>query len=68
MGRKIVWIRNPKPIPKVIESVDNGSIPKVKTAENGIKRIDFRLSSPISKRMDFKIRQSKNLISDWMEY
>lgn len=49
MGRKIVRVRISKPVKKIIESADFGSIPKLKTAEDSIKRIDFQLCRPVGK-------------------
>jgi hypothetical protein len=41
MRGKIVRIGIPKPVKKVIESANTGSITKLKAAKDGIKRIEL---------------------------
>lgn len=41
MRREVVRVRIPETVKKVIESSNTGSIPKLKAAEDSIKRIDL---------------------------
>ncbi len=59
MGRKIIRIRIPKSSGKIIKSTNTGSIAEIKSTEDGIKRIDLKLGSPVSNGMDFKINRQK---------
>ena len=55
MGREIGIFRIPQAAEEVIKGTDAGSIAKFKTAEDGIKRIDLQLCSPVCQGMDFEI-------------
>ena len=59
MGRKIIRIRIPEFPEKIIKSTNTRSVPKVKSAEDSIKRINLKLGSPVSNGMDFKIDRQK---------
>ena len=59
MRRKIIRIRIPKSSGKIIESINTGSNTEIKSTEDGIKRIDFKLSSSVSNERDFKINRQK---------
>ena len=54
MRRKIVLIKVPDSVRKVIESPNARSVAEAKTAEYSIKRIDFKLCNPVSNGIYFK--------------
>lgn len=41
---------------KIIKSSNTRSVAKLKTAEDGVKRIDLQLSSPVSHRINFEVK------------
>ena len=59
VGSQVILIRIPKTVQKIIESTNTGSVTEFKTAENGIKRVDFQLCSPLSQGSDFKIQRQQ---------
>ena len=48
MERKIRILGIPEPTEKIVKGTYTGSIPKFKTAEDSIKRINLQLGSPVS--------------------
>lgn len=59
MRKQVIVIRIPKPVYKIIKSANTRSITDFKFAEDGIKRIDFQLSSPLSQRSNLKIQRQQ---------
>ena len=59
MGRGIGILRISQAAEKFIKGTDAESITEFKTAEDGIKRIDLQLSSPVCQRMDLEINRQK---------